>query len=325
MKRTEIPGTGLSVPPVALGTWGLGGPYEVGGQALGWPATDEAQARSVIHAALDAGLSFIDTADFYGGGRSEEIIGRALGARRADAVIASKWGLISRLNDRGDVERAFSVVHLTDALNASLRRLRTDYIDVYQLHGPPLAVLNQDDLWLALEGFKRSGKIRSVGVSLRSSDAGDPNSLWWRHPGIDVWQAPYSPVARREVEGVDQGAQTRPASSFVLARSVLHHGLLVTPRRGYELREDDHRRAKASDTLFEKVRRFWSLAMPEAGQKYRIQALLAFALGGGTVSSSVIGATSPAQIEDLAEAIRDGDVFDAEWSRDLRAVAAEVF
>ncbi len=325
MRRVELPNTGLTVPPVALGTWGLAGPLNLGGEPLGWPLINETEARAVVHAALDSGLNFIDTSDFYGSGRSEEIIGKALGPRRARTVLATKWGLVPRLDELGNIERKFSVANLSRSLDSSLRRLKTDYIDLYQLHGPPRSVLAQEDLWMTLESLKRMGKILSVGVSLRSSDARDPDSPWWQQPGIDVWQVPYSPIAQSEVSGIDLAVKQQRNPTFVLARSVLHHGLLVSPRRSAELSEDDHRRKKISDVLLERVERFWSIALPGASSTDQIRAALAFTLGSNSVSSAIIGATSTIHVKALAELLRDDRIFDAQWSHDLRAIAQEVF
>jgi aryl-alcohol dehydrogenase-like predicted oxidoreductase len=328
MLRVALPGTGCVVPPVTIGTWGLGGPQDIGGQALGWPALGDSLARSVIRAALDEGLNFIDTADFYGQGRSEEIVGLAVSGRRADAVLASKWGLLPKLDDQGNVDRTFSVAHLTDSLHASLRRLRTDYIDLYQLHGPPRTVLDQDELWLTLESFRQAGKIRSVGVSLRSSDARNPESPWWRCPGIDVWQVPYSPVAGKETVGPRRLAEAREGRPFLLARSVLHHGLLVSPRGPAAFTDVDHRHDKTSDDLVDRVEEFWSshaTPVPPEPAAARVKALLNFALGSGAISSAIVGVTSTEHVRVLAEAVQDDQLRDSVRSRQLHATAARVF
>ncbi len=131
---------------------GLGG-NNFGGR-LGLEAT-----RAVVHAALEAGITFFDTADVYGGARSEEYLGRALGRRRNDVVIATKFG--SALDDR---RRGARPEYVLQAAEDSLHRLGTDHIDLYQLHWPDPEVPIADTLD-ALTGLVRAGKVREIGCS----------------------------------------------------------------------------------------------------------------------------------------------------------------
>jgi aryl-alcohol dehydrogenase-like predicted oxidoreductase len=120
---------------------------------------DEAASQAVVHAALDAGIAFFDTADIYADGMSEEILGRALGARRADVAIATKFG-----NSRGGPERGAHPTYIRRAIEASLRRLGTDVIDLYQLHTPDPLVPIADTLG-ALDELVKAGKVREIGCS----------------------------------------------------------------------------------------------------------------------------------------------------------------
>ena len=122
---------------------------------------EEAEARRIIDAYLDGGHNFIDTANVYTGGQSEEVVGRAVGAKRDSVVIATK-GRMPQGPGPNDV--GLSRVHLTRALEASLRRLGTDYIDLYQVHAPEPSTPIEETM-STLDGFVRAGKVRYIGCS----------------------------------------------------------------------------------------------------------------------------------------------------------------
>jgi aryl-alcohol dehydrogenase-like predicted oxidoreductase len=152
---SAIAGTALRVSPVAIGTWAIGGWM--------WGGTDEAESIATIRAALDHGVNVIDTAPVYGFGRSEEIVGKAVaeGQLRDKVVIATKVGLEWK---DGHVFRNASRGRLMREVEDSLRRLQTDYIDVYQVHWPdPLTPV--EETAAAMQALFRQGKIRAIGVS----------------------------------------------------------------------------------------------------------------------------------------------------------------
>jgi aryl-alcohol dehydrogenase-like predicted oxidoreductase len=151
----DIPGTSLKVSPVALGTWAIGGWM--------WGGSDEAQSISTIRAALEHGINVIDTAPAYGFGRSEEIVGKALaeGGLRSRVLIATKAGLEWH---NGQVFRNASRARILREIDDSLRRLRTDHIDIYQVHWPdPLVTI--EETAEAMNTLFVQGKIRAIGVS----------------------------------------------------------------------------------------------------------------------------------------------------------------
>lgn len=155
MEPIQLVGTELTASRIALGTWAIGGWM--------WGGTDEAEAIRTIHAALDRGITLIDTAPVYGFGRAEEIVGKALAAdgRRERALIATKAGLEWH---GGAVVRNASPSRLRRELEDSLRRLKTDYIDLYQIHWPDPLVL-VEETGAVLNEFLRDGTIRAIGVS----------------------------------------------------------------------------------------------------------------------------------------------------------------
>jgi aryl-alcohol dehydrogenase-like predicted oxidoreductase len=155
LELTEIPGTSLKVSPVAIGTWAIGGWM--------WGGTDEAESIATIRSAFEHGINIVDTAPVYGFGRSEEIVGKAIaeGRLRSNVLIATKTGLQW---DRGKVSRNASRARIVREIEDSLRRLRTDYIDIYQVHWPdPLVTI--EETADAMHTLFDQGKIRAIGVS----------------------------------------------------------------------------------------------------------------------------------------------------------------
>jgi aryl-alcohol dehydrogenase-like predicted oxidoreductase len=155
MELAHIPGTSLKVSPVAIGTWAIGGWM--------WGGTDEVESIATIRAAFDHGINIVDTAPVYGFGRSEEIVGKAIegGRLRSDVLIATKAGLQW---DGGKVSRNASRARILQEVEDSLRRLRTDYIDIYQVHWPdPLVTI--EETAEAMLTLLAQGKIRAIGVS----------------------------------------------------------------------------------------------------------------------------------------------------------------
>jgi aryl-alcohol dehydrogenase-like predicted oxidoreductase len=149
----NIPRTQLKVSRVALGTWAMGGWM--------WGGTDQRESVATIHAALDQGINLIDTAPVYGFGVSEEIVGAALEGIRGRAVIATKTGVEWR---DGKVYRNATRARILQEVEDSLRRLRTDYIDIYQVHWPdPLVPV--EETAEAMRSLHEQGKIRAIGVS----------------------------------------------------------------------------------------------------------------------------------------------------------------
>src|SRR5258708_530528 len=151
----DVPGTSLKVSPIALGTWAIGGWM--------WGGTDEAEAIRTVHEAVDCGITLIDTAPVYGFGRSEEIVGKALseGGQRKRVLIATKVGLDWKDNQP---YRNGSRTRILKEIDDSLRRLRTDVIDIYQVHWPDSSIPIEETA-AAMADLLHAGKIRAIGVS----------------------------------------------------------------------------------------------------------------------------------------------------------------
>jgi aryl-alcohol dehydrogenase-like predicted oxidoreductase len=149
----HIRATDLVVSRVALGTWAMGG--------VNWGGSDESESIATIRAALDQGINLIDTAPVYGFGVSEEIIGKALKGVRSAAIVATKVGLEWR---DGKVYRNAARARIMAEIHDSLRRLRTDYIDIYQVHWPD-PLVHVEETAGAMRELYEQGKIRAIGVS----------------------------------------------------------------------------------------------------------------------------------------------------------------
>jgi aryl-alcohol dehydrogenase-like predicted oxidoreductase len=163
MKYRTYPDSDVIVSEVGFGLWTT---------ATGWWGNkSDDEAVSLLREAYDLGVTFFDAADTYGNGRSEEQLAKAFGGRRERVVYATKFGY--DFSDAGQARRGqselpqdFSPAFVREALEASLRRLQTEYIDIYQMHNARMAQIDDDALWELLESFKQEGKIRMYGVAL---------------------------------------------------------------------------------------------------------------------------------------------------------------
>ncbi len=169
MKYRTLGRTGLTVSEIALGTITMGGPFVLGGYQFGRGDVDDRNSIKAIKVALDAGINLIDTADIYGYGHAEEVIGKAIDGRREKVILAAKVG------NRGDENRwikDFTPDWITNACEASLKRLGTDFIDIYMLHTPDDDFVFSDDVFSVLNKLKADGKIRFYGASVTGAEQG---------------------------------------------------------------------------------------------------------------------------------------------------------
>jgi aryl-alcohol dehydrogenase-like predicted oxidoreductase len=158
MQYRPLGSSGLKVSRIGYGAWALGG--------RGWGPHDEREARAALEASIEYGINFFDTAPVYGFGRSEQVLGEELKAVRSRVIIATKCGLV--WNDSGQVRHDLSRASLRRDLEASLKRLKTDYIDLYQIHWPDRRT-SLEETFDELLGFQRSGAVRHIGVCNFSS------------------------------------------------------------------------------------------------------------------------------------------------------------
>jgi aryl-alcohol dehydrogenase-like predicted oxidoreductase len=157
--------SGIRVSALGVGCWAIGGPFWQAGQPLGWGEVDDDESVRAIHRALDLGVTFFDTANVYGAGHSEEVLGRALAGHRDDVVIATKFGNLSDPVTREMYGEDGTPGGVRRQLTDSLRRLGTDHVDLYQLHLNDLPIAEAVELVPVLDELVRAGDIRAYGWS----------------------------------------------------------------------------------------------------------------------------------------------------------------
>lgn len=165
MEQRTLGRSGIVVSGLGLGCWAIGGPFWRGNQPVGWGEVDDNQSRAAIERALELGVTFFDTSDVYGCGHSERILGQMLAERRKNVVIATKFGNIFDEQTRRVTGASADPAFIRRACEASLRRLRTEYIDLYQLHIGNYELGRVDEVLETLEELVDEGKIRWYGWS----------------------------------------------------------------------------------------------------------------------------------------------------------------
>ncbi|HEU4860651.1 MAG TPA: aldo/keto reductase [Chitinophagaceae bacterium] len=166
MQYRKFGSTELLVSEIGFGAWAIGGGAMIGNTPIGWGYADDGISVKAIHAALDAGINFFDTADIYGLGHSEDLLGKTI-AEKKDIIIATKVGNVSR-NDQFTVD--YSKKYILDACESSLKRLKRDAIDYYQLHTARMQHLQNGECIEAMNHLQQEGKIRYWGISLNTFD-----------------------------------------------------------------------------------------------------------------------------------------------------------
>lgn len=217
MKYRTLGRTGMKVSEVGFGTWALGSPV--------YGNVASSDAHDAVRGALDAGITFFDTAPLYGtkdeDGIAEKVLGQGLGADRDNVTIATKFG---RFPTRGHLNTFFSASGVTESVEASLTRLGTDRIDVLFFHSPFGPDQIEDDVWEGLDRLKQSGKVRAVGHSISLFDDTQQMARDWAAAGrIDVIQVVLS-LMNRETSPLI--ADLSAAGVGVVARESLANGYL---------------------------------------------------------------------------------------------------
>jgi aryl-alcohol dehydrogenase-like predicted oxidoreductase len=199
LERRTLGRTGLSVTALGYGAMEVRGSRIWGGR----PVT-EAQAETILNAVLDSGINFIDTANDYG--RSEEFIGRFLSHRRSEFYLATKCGCKVTYRDEhtDDTPHEWTRENLFRGLHESLERMKTDYVDLMQLHNPTVEQCDRGDLVAVLQEMKQQGKVRWIGCSSTL-----PHIVTFIERGLfDVYQVPYSALERVHEEVITKAAQS---------------------------------------------------------------------------------------------------------------------
>lgn len=301
--------TDLRVSAIGVGCARLGGIFK----------PESGSFVELLAAALDGGINFFDTSDMYSQGESEALLGRAFCRRRSEVIIASKAGFklpaqrraIARIKPlvrplirmlglkrenlpaavRGELSQDFSPDYLRRCVEGSLSRLRTDRLDLFQLHSPPAEVVERGDWVEVLDTLRAEGKIRWYGVSCDDARAA---RAALQHPGVACVQIPVSMLEHAVADAVLPAAAERGVA--LIAREVLANGLLVKDPAGLDLA-----RYCSSEAEQQRRARQLELARQLAAQQGTTVAQLAlqFASRLPGVSVSLVGVRTRGQLDDL--------------------------
>jgi aryl-alcohol dehydrogenase-like predicted oxidoreductase len=289
----------MFITPVGFGAWAIGG----SGWQFGWGAQDDKQSIAAIHRALELGVNWIDTAAVYGLGHSEEVVARALAAWSGPRpYVFTKCGL--RTDDRGKVVEVLKADSIRRECEASLRRLRVEAIDLYQIHWPVDDTAELEEGWTAMAQLQQEGKVRWIGVSnfnveeMERAQAIAP---------ITSLQPPYSLIRRDVEEEILPFCEREDIG--VIVYSPMASGLLtgaMTPRRIAQLPADDWRKRSPD---FNEPRLSAHLELVErlraVGQRrgYAPGAVaVAWTLRHSAVTAAIVGARKPEQVDDTVAA-----------------------
>jgi aryl-alcohol dehydrogenase-like predicted oxidoreductase len=291
MKAKRLGNSDLNITPIGFGAWAIGG----SGWEFSWGEQDDKASITAILRALELGVNWIDTAAVYGTGHSEEVVGAALKSWSGPRpYVFTKCGLL--WDDQGYVHRNLKADSIRSECENSLRRLKVDRIDLYQIHWP---TEDLEEGWAEMMRLQKEGKVRWIGVS--NFDAGQVRRASKIAP-ITSLQPPYS-LVRREIEA-DVLPYCRSHEIGVIVYSPMQSGLLtgaMTRERIAKMSDSDWR---GRDPEFREPKLSKNLAtvarLREIGQKYGRppgQVAVAWVLRNPAVTAAIVGARSPQQVE----------------------------
>jgi aryl-alcohol dehydrogenase-like predicted oxidoreductase len=311
MRQRRFGDTRLHSSEIAFGTWALGSDW--------WGKTDDPDR--LIGRALELGITFFDTGDAYGQGVNEEIVGRALRRADRDSIqISTKFGYVldsdRQQHSEGERPQDWSPEHARAALEASLRRLGVDHVDLYQLHNPRMDAIGRDELFAELDKLRDEGKLREYGVALGPA-------IGWRDEGLRAFETRDIAALQTVYNLLEQ----EPGSDFLAAAA--EHGGAVMARvpTSSGLLEDkytldttfsgsDHRRHRPRQWLVDGLKKIDQLRfLVIEGERTMAQAALRFILQQPRMACVIPTITSMAELEEFAGAAAAPDLTPDELAR----------
>ncbi len=300
MQTTILGKTGLRVSTIGFGAWAIGG--------TNWGPTDDAISKAALRAALDRGVTLIDTADVYGFGHSEELIAAVLSERgKGEVIIATKAGndFYHAQNEDdagyGPIRQNMAKDYIIWAAEQSIRRLKVEALDILQLHSPDTNRLDRDEPWEALSILKKAGKIRFAGWSVQSFKETEQAFLLQRyHEVIDTLQVRYN-ILEREAERVLL-PMAQQYGVGVIVRIPLLFGLLTGKfNRQSRFSSDDHRHMNLSpeklENYLDQLEKIEPLYARYPDQS-KAQVSLRFCISHPACHVAIPGAKTPEQVAD---------------------------
>src|SRR5438067_9294067 len=311
--------TGAKVSEIGFGAWAIGGTSEAAGVEWGWGETPETDAIAALRRARELGVNFFDTADVYGNGRREQIIGKAFAGNWKDLLVASKCG---NVHSGGVGMKDWSRQHITWSCEQSLKRLQKDVIDLYQLHNPVEHDIREGDWPETMRRLVEHGKIRWYGVSVFLPE--EAMAVLERGAGHSI-QLAYNALRQEMTEAVLPQAQKKKFG--IIARVPLYYGILAGKfRADTTFPPDDHRsHTLPPETMRQLVPRAEKLKKiaERNGSTSFAQWSLRFSVSHPAISTAIAGARNPRQVEENCKAaeappLSEADVAAARelWQRD---------
>ena len=291
MKYRTLGKTGLKVSEVGFGAWAIGG--NSFGNSYG--PTDDKTSLEAVRKALDLGCNFFDTADAYGHGHSEELLGEALKDHRKDVIIATKVGA-DFYHDPPRMD--FNADYLSFALTKSCERLQTDYVDLYQLHNPPIQLLRNEKIFDGLEKLQRTGRIRHYGISIHDPKEG---LLAIQHAQPAAIQVVFNILRQEAKNQLFQSARQNDVS--IIAREPLANGFL-TGKFGPDssFPTGDIRFGFPRNYFHSLTRAAQQLSFLKSESRTMAQASIRFVLDQKEISTVIPGAKTTKQTEENLQA-----------------------
>lgn len=293
MQYRKFGHTDLTVSEIGFGAWAIGGGNMIGDTPIGWGDADDSVSVKAIHAALDAGINFFDTADIYGQGHSEILLGKTIG-RRKDILIASKAGNIARNNE---FTTDYSKPYIISACEASLKRLNRDVIDYYQLHTARMQHLLNGECMAAMEQLQQQGKIRYWGISLNTFDPLPEAEYCMKHQLGQGFQLVLNLLNQKALPLLKPAATN---GYGVIVRMALQFGLLTGKfDKVASFPVNDHRKNRLTreviDTANKALEPVWALC--HKYQCSKTQLALSYILCYAGVSTIIAGIRTPEQVK----------------------------
>lgn len=284
MQYRDFGKTGLKVSEVGFGGWAIGG----GEHGNSYGLTDDKTSLLAVQKAIDLGCNFFDTADVYGWGHGEELLGKALKGKREHLLIATKVGADFY---QGAGFQTFTAQYIRYALEKSLARLKTDYIDVYQLHNPPLRLINQESTYEIMKQLKQEGKVRAWGLSIFDPAEG-LSALGVGHP--DSLQVTYNLFNKRASEALFPKAKA--AGCAIIAREPLASGFLTGKyANGAKFDKSDFRSHWPASIVISRAKAAEKLSFLALAQRTLAQSAIKYALANHDVTVAIAGVKSVEQ------------------------------
>ncbi|HEX7905386.1 MAG TPA: aldo/keto reductase [Chitinophagaceae bacterium] len=285
MQYRKFGNTDLLVSEIGFGAWAIGGAAMIGSTAIGWGDADDKVSVAAINASIEEGINFFDTADIYGLGHSENLLGETIGHKK-EVVIATKVGNVSR-NEQFTTD--YSKEYILAACEASLKRLRRETIDYYQLHSARTQHLQQGDCIEAMQQLQKEGKIRYWGLSLNTFDPLPEAEFLVEQNWGNGFQLVFNLLNQKALTLMRQSA----AKGFgIIARMPLQFGLLTGKfDKGYSFTNNDHRKNRLTKEVIETSNKalepVWTLCSKYNCSKTALA--LSYVLGHPEVSTIIPG------------------------------------